>query len=64
MDFNQLYFDQQISLIEAQRAATPGLRRGHEDEAARISGQIRHQQFKLGAAAAYAWPGHGGGHPA
>ena len=64
MDLNQLYFDQQISLIKAQDAATPARRRGHEIEAARVSGQILHHQVKLGAAAACAGTARGGEQPA
>ena len=64
MDLNQLYFDQQFSLIKAQDAATPARRRAHESEAERVSGQIRHQQLKLGAAAACARMARGGEQPA
>lgn len=54
MDLNQLYFDQQISLIRAQESATPQARREHERQASRIDACIRHLQAGLGAAAACA----------
>jgi len=55
VDLNRLYFDYQLSLLNATAAATPDLRHGHEIEAARIAGCIGHKQTKLGAAAACAW---------
>ena len=54
MDLNQLYFDQQISLIRAQESPTSELRHKHESEATRIDDRIRQLQHKLGAAAACA----------
>ena len=64
MDLNQLYFDQQMSLIRAQESATPEQRREHESEAMRIDRRIRHLQGKLGAAAACALMARGSGQPA
>jgi len=55
MDLNRLYFDHQVSLIEAEKASTSALRRDHESEAARIAAVIGHKQVNLGAAAACAW---------
>jgi hypothetical protein len=54
VDLNQLYFDQQMSLINAQQSPTPELRHEHECEATRIDTSIRQLQRKLGAAAACA----------
>jgi len=54
VDLNQLYFDQQISLIRAQESPTSELRHKHESEATRIDDRIRQLQHKLGAAAACA----------
>ena len=55
MDLNQLYFDHQISLINADGAATSHARRGHEHEADRLADHIQRLQGRLGAAAACAW---------
>jgi hypothetical protein len=52
MDLNKLYFDHQILLIRAQRAATPAVRHRHKAEAALIAGRIRQRQVTLGAAVA------------
>ena len=64
MDFNQLYFDHQISLIRADEAQTPCLEDGHRREAAAIAGRIGERQNKLGAGAACAWMRHGMAMPA
>ena len=55
MGMNQLYLDDQISLMKAHGASTPLVRRGHEREADRLAGSIGQLQIKLGAAAACAW---------
>ena len=55
MDLNQLYFDHQIQLMQAQGAPTSAVRRGHESAAARIAERIGQRQVRLGAAAACAW---------
>lgn len=60
MDLNQLYFDHQILLIQADGATTPEARRAHEIEAARVACSIGQRQAKLGAAAACAWMAHAG----
>ena len=54
MDLNQLYFDQQVSLIKAQESVSAELRREHECRAGRIDLRIRDLQATLGAAAACA----------
>lgn len=58
MDLNQLYFDHQVLLIQADGAATPEARCDHEIAAALIAGSIGQRQAKLGAAAACAWIAH------
>ena len=55
MDLNQLYFDHQLLLIRAERAASCGARHEHELSASRIAGRIGCAQRALGAAAAPNW---------
>ncbi|MFC4255709.1 hypothetical protein GRI97_17505 [Altererythrobacter xixiisoli] len=55
MDLNSLYFDHQLLLIRARRAASVGIRRQYEVEASYIAGRIGGMQRKLGAAAALTW---------
>ena len=55
LDLNQLYFDHQVSLIQAQGAATPEVRQGHESAALRIAKRIGSEQRRLGAGASCAW---------
>jgi len=64
LDLNQLYFDHQVSLMNAHGAATPHARRGHEHEAGRIAGRIGRLQSRLGAAAACAWVARSAGQTA
>lgn len=51
MDLNQLYFDHQLLLIRAERAASGGARDGYKVSAS----QIGRMQRALGAAAAPIW---------
>jgi len=55
VDLNQLYFDHQILLIQADGAASTAARRGHEAAAAQVAERIGQRQVRLGAAAACAW---------
>ena len=55
VDFNQLYFEHQISLIRAEAAETPCLAQGHRVAAASIAGRIGDRQHALGALAAGGW---------
>jgi hypothetical protein len=55
MDLNQLYFNHQVLLMEADRASTEGLRQLHEVAASHIAGRIGCMQRSLGAAGACAW---------
>jgi hypothetical protein len=61
VDLNQLYSDHQITLIRADRAATPEARSGHHNDAAEIAARIGLRQTRLGAAAACAWMAHARG---
>lgn len=55
MDLNQLYFDHQMLLIRAHRAASRDARHEHEIDASQIAGRIGCMQRALGAAAAPSW---------
>jgi hypothetical protein len=54
MDFNRLYYDHQVSLIQAARSE-PGGKAGFEIAAARLAAYIGHSRRTLGAPAAGAW---------
>lgn len=55
VDLNALYFDHQLLLIKARRAASFGTRHEYEARASHIAGRIGRLQRRLGAAAALAW---------
>ena len=55
MDLNQLYFDHQLLLIQAQRATSPERRHLHRQGAALIAGRIGCMQGAMGARAARGW---------
>ena len=55
MDLNQLYFDHQLQLMEAERAGTVGRRQAHEVAASHIAYRIGGMQRALGAPAARSW---------
>ena len=55
MDLNQLYFDHQLLLMQAERAASPELRCSHRQGAALIAGRIGCMQRAMGAGAASSW---------
>jgi hypothetical protein len=55
VDLNRLYFDHQLSLMAASRAATCDTRRRHAARASSIAGEIGSAQRALGAAAAASW---------
>ena len=55
VDFNQLYFEHQISLIRADAARTPCVEQRHRVAAASIAGRIGDRQHALGALAAGGW---------
>ena len=55
MDLNQLYFDHQISLMEAAQSLTCDLQHQHEFAASLIAGRIGCIQRALNAPAAPRW---------
>lgn len=55
MDLNQLYFDHQLLVMQAQREPCPDRRRLHRDGAALVAGRIGCMQVALGARAAGRW---------
>ena len=55
MDLNKLYFDHQISLMQAARSPTGERRRDHQHSASRIADRIGSLQRDLGATAARGW---------
>ena len=55
MDFNRLYSDHQILLMQAERAPSEAMRHVHEVAATHIAGRIGCMQRALGADAASAW---------
>lgn len=55
MDFNQLYFDHQIFVMNARYARSPARRDKLELKASVIAGHISRSQHQLGAAAAPGW---------
>lgn len=55
MDLNQLYFDHQLLLMNANGARSAGGRRGHETAANGVAARIGCFQRALEAPAATAW---------
>ena len=55
MDLNQLYFDHQLLLMRAGRAASRKAQHEHEVCASHIAGRIGCMQRTLGASAAPTW---------
>jgi hypothetical protein len=55
VDLNQLYFDHQILLMQAQRAPSSTARRGFEATASVVACRIGQVQHVLGASAAPLW---------
>jgi hypothetical protein len=55
VDFNRLYSDHQVLLVEAARAPSAGFRRVHAAAASCLAERIGRAQRALGAAAAPAW---------
>lgn len=55
VDLNQLYFEHQVLLMQADRSDLPGEQNMHERGAALIAGRIGCIQRASGAGAAEAW---------
>lgn len=55
MDFNRLYSDHQVLLVEAERAPSEAMRHVHELAATVVAARIGCVQRALGATAASAW---------
>ena len=55
MDLNQLYFDHQVLLMQAQRARSESTIHQYEVGASSIAGRIGYMQRVLGATAAPVW---------
>lgn len=55
MDLNQLYFDHQLLLMQAQRARSESTKHDHEVGASLVAGRIGCMQRVLGATAAPVW---------
>jgi hypothetical protein len=55
VDLNQLYFDHQVLLFQAERATCAERRQLHRNGAALIAGRIGCMQRALGARAAPGW---------
>jgi hypothetical protein len=55
VDINRLYFDYQVTLMQADRSETCAVRRDHMLRASRIASRIGSAQRMLGAKAASAW---------
>ncbi|HYD25003.1 MAG TPA: hypothetical protein VEB68_09405 [Croceibacterium sp.] len=55
MDLNQLYFDHQLIMMQAERTLGFGARRELEIGASHLAGRIGCMQRALGAAGAPAW---------
>lgn len=55
MDLNQLYFDHQVLLMQAQSEPCADRRRLHRNGAALVAGRIGCMQVAMGARAAQGW---------
>jgi hypothetical protein len=55
VDLNQLYFDHQFLLMQAERASCPERRHFHLQDAALVAGRVARMQRAMGARAARSW---------